>query len=101
MPVTFKLEPAPVAAQAPVAAPSMVNPHDALDPNEAIVSLPTVSTPAFDLPSLTAIDGQDLEIIGMIVAIVLCFYVIKVILGLIPRILLIGIGACVVYAFLR
>ena len=89
MPVTLKLEPAPAAS-------SEVNPQDALDANETIIQ-----APAFELSSLPTLSGQDSEMIGTILAIVLGLYVVKVILSLIPRVVLIGIGACVVYAFLR
>ena len=92
MPVTLKLEPAPAA----IAAPSTVNPQDALDANETIIQ-----APAFELSSLPTLSGQDSEMIGTILAIVLGLYVVKVILSVLPRVVLIGIGACVVYAFLR
>lgn len=92
MPVTIKIDPAAAST------PPTVNPQDALDPNETIIQSPA---PAFKLSSLPTFDGQDSEMIGTFIAILLCLYVIKVIIEVIPKILLIGIGACAAYAFLK
>lgn len=93
MPVTLKLEPAPAAVSD---LPSTVSTAESLDANEMIIE-----TPAFVPSSLPTVDSQNSEMIGTILAILLCFYVIKFILEFIPKILLVGIGACVVYAFLK
>lgn len=101
MPVTLKLEPEPAVIAAPSAAASTVNPQDALnamvlDANETIVD-----SSAFTPSSLPTFNTMDSELIGIIIAILLCFYVIKFILEFIPKILLIGIGACLLYAFMK
>ena len=101
MPVIYEpLESIPAkATEAPATlagASSEVNPADSLDTNEMII-------PNFTLPkdSLPSVDGPNSEMIGTILAVVLCLYIVKFILSVIPRMILIGIGAAVVYGFLR
>lgn len=101
MPVIYEpLESIPAkATEAPATlagASSEVNPADSLDTNEMII-------PNFTLPkdSLPSVDGPNSEMIGTILAIVLCLYIVKFMLSVIPRMILIGIGAAVVYGFLR
>ena len=87
-------EQAPAPAETP--AVSVVNVAESLDANEVLIAPFSVSK-----DSIPGLDSSNSEMIGTILAILLCLYVVKVLLSLLPRVILIGIGVAVVYAFLR
>ena len=89
--------PAPAETPAtPAGATSVINVAESLDANEVLIAPFTVSK-----DSIPGLDSTNSEMIGTILAILLCLYVVKVLLSLLPRVILIGIGVAVVYAFLR
>ena len=96
MPIVYAPAPAQAPAPAETPATSVINVAESLDANEVLIAPFTVSK-----DSIPGLDSTNSEMIGTILAILLCLYVVKVLLSLLPRVILIGIGVAVVYAFLQ
>ena len=81
---------------------------ESLDTGELVIpalplhdTAPTVMTPApanFTLPTIESGDGNAF---ATIIAMLLGIWIAKMILGLIPRFILIGIGLAILYAYLQ
>ncbi len=108
MPVVYNT---PLMDTAAAPAASEVKPADSLDANEVIVPAPAlISTtpkleifegfPDIKIPSLEHGNG-DASFGTTLIAILICLWIAKLILGLIPRFLLIGIGIAILYTFMQ
>lgn len=89
--------------------------EESLDKGELVIPAPslaqslhdtplTVMAPApanFTLPALPTIESGDGNVFATIIAVLLGIWVAKMILGLIPRFILIGIGVAILYAYIK
>ena len=81
---------------------------ESLDTGELVVPAPVVTATTYTAPatapatlSLPTIDAGDGNVFATLIAILLGIWVAKMILGLIPRFILIGVGIAILYAYLQ
>lgn len=84
---------------------------ETLDKGELVIPAPSLHDPAptvmapapanFTLPALPTIESGDGNAFATIIAVLLGIWIAKMILGLIPRFILIGIGIAILYAYLQ
>jgi len=71
--------------------------------HDTVITATTPATPALEIPNFTlpTIGAGDGDAFATIIAVLLGIWIAKMILGLIPRFLLIGIGVAILYAYIK